>query len=148
MQNKKEDLVVVLWLKATTNFLKDRLGEHGFHRALLFLNDGNCISIQASSGHYSSPRENSLDFYSSVEISYDSEKCLDSNLIQLLSDYKDCDNICGYVPIEIIEKIIEYHGGIDYKKSLPEEYQSSIRGFYRTRKINKLIMNNNNNNNE
>lgn len=106
MHNKKEKSVVELWLEATTDFLKDRLEENSFIRAMLFFNDGNCISIQASNGHYSSPRENTLNFYSSVEISYEAEKCLDTNLIELLNNYKDCGNIFGYVPIEIVEKIL------------------------------------------
>jgi len=95
MQKKKENLVVTLWLKATTKFINDRLGTNGFNRALLFFNDGNCISIQASACHYSSPREDSLNFYSSVEIAYEIENCKDIKLKQLLSNYTDCEDVCG-----------------------------------------------------
>ena len=89
--NKKNTLVVELWIKATNQFLKDRLGKDGFLRALLFFNDGNSLSLQCSETHYSSPRENNLDFYKSVEISYDAEKCLDANLKETINIYRDSE---------------------------------------------------------
>jgi hypothetical protein len=142
--DKENTLVVELWIKATNQFLKDGLGKDGFLRAMIFFNDGNSLSLQCSETHYSSPRENNLDYYNSVEISYEAKNCLDEELVRTINKYTDCEDVRGYVPIKVVEKIIEYHGGIDYKKSLPEKYHALIRGYYRTKKINKLIKNNTN----
>ena len=60
------------------------------NRPRLYCNDGYSISVQASEFHYCSPRINEF---------------ADGGF-----DYTD--TVYGYVPIEIVEKLIEKHGGI------------------------------------
>ena len=81
------------------------------NRPRLYCNDGYSISVQASAFHYCSPRLNGLQEYKSVELGYPSAED------ELINEYaEDCMNytetVYGYVPIEIVEKLIEKHGGI------------------------------------
>lgn len=73
--------------------------------------DGFEISIQASFSHYCNPRKTFTGPYDEVELGFPSEA--DS----LIDDYaEDMDEptvtVYGYVPIDIVEKLIEKHGGI------------------------------------
>ena len=70
------------WLKKPV-----RMHTYGIqeNRPRLYCNDGYSISVQASSFHYCRPREDDSDYTKTVY---------------------------GYVPIEIIEELINKHGGI------------------------------------
>jgi len=75
--------------------------------------DGNSMSVQASSYHYCSPRTTFDDFglYDSFEVGFPS-KHYDS-----LEQYKDgpgdqTESVFGWVPKEVIEKIINDAGGV------------------------------------
>ena len=73
--------------------------------------DGFTISVQASDFHYCSPRINGADQYENVELGF-------PNMEEpLIADYAvDPDDLTqavyGYVPIEVVNKLIEKHGGI------------------------------------
>jgi hypothetical protein len=73
--------------------------------------DGFNLSIQGNIGAYCSPRKDS-DFYSSMEIGFPSEK---EELIMSYAGSEDqpTETVYGWVPIEVIEQVIEKHGGID-----------------------------------
>ena len=73
--------------------------------------DGFKMSIQASSFHYCSPREDGLDNYETVEIGFPSER------EELLMDYAEDGNnptstVYGWVPVEIVDAVIRKHGGL------------------------------------
>ena len=73
--------------------------------------DGFKMSMQASHAHYCSPREDGLNDYDTIEIGFPSEK------EELLMDYaEDGSNptgtVYGWVPVEIVDKIIRKHGGL------------------------------------
>ena len=72
--------------------------------------DGFSVSVQASSFHYCSPRTNT-DSYSSVELGYPSEA---DDLIMEYAKEQDnpTETVYGWVPIEIVQQLIEKHGGI------------------------------------
>ena len=80
------------------------------NRPRLYCNDGYSISVQASEFHYCSPRLNGLQDYKSVELGYPSAED------ELVNEYAEgmdyTDTVYGYVPIEVVEKLIEKHGGI------------------------------------
>lgn len=80
------------------------------NRPRLFCNDGFSISVQASKFHYCSPRLDGAQDYEAVELGYP------SNEDELINDYAEDDDytetVYGYVPIEVVEKLIEKHGGI------------------------------------
>jgi hypothetical protein len=72
--------------------------------------DGFSMSVQASSGHYCSPR-NDEGPWETVEVGYPSK------IEPLLWDYADepgkwTDTVYGHVPIELVAAVIEVHGGI------------------------------------
>lgn len=80
-------------------------------RPRLYCNDGYSVSVQASEFHYCSPRLNGLQDYKSVELGFPS---IEDELINEYADGDDdyTDTVYEYVPIEIVEKLIEKHGGI------------------------------------
>lgn len=67
--------------------------------------DGFEISIQASKYHYCLPRKDLADSYSSFELGYASE------FEPLLEAYREGD-IFPWVPAEIVDLLVEKHGGI------------------------------------
>ena len=80
-------------------------------RPRLYCNDGYSISVQASEFHDCYPQLNGVQDYESVELGFPSVED------ELINEYaEDCMNytetVYGYVPIEIVEKLIEKHGGI------------------------------------
>ena len=81
------------------------------NRPRLYCNDGYSISVQASEFHYCSPRINGAQDYESVELGFPSEE---DELINEFADggFDYTDTLYGNVPIEIVEKLIEKHGGI------------------------------------
>lgn len=80
------------------------------NRPRLYCNDGFSISVQASKYHYCKPRLDGSQDYEAVELGYP------SNEDELINDYAEDDDytetVYGYVPIEVVERLIEKHGGI------------------------------------
>ena len=79
-------------------------------RPFITCEDGFKISVQASETHYCTPRSNRGP-YSKVECGYPSEREKD------LLDYAEepnnpTDTVYGWVPVDIIDAVIEKHGGI------------------------------------
>ena len=72
--------------------------------------DGYSVSIQADRNMYCSPRIDGAEWYYKVELGYPSAE--DS----LINDYAEDDDytktVYGYVPVEIVDKLLEKHGGI------------------------------------
>ena len=85
--------------------------QHGLcFRPRIVCNDGFSMSVQGSSGHYCTPRI-TQDSYSALEIGFPSD------FEPLINDYaesKDCiDTVFAYVPCELIQQVIDKHGGIN-----------------------------------
>jgi hypothetical protein len=79
-------------------------------------NSGLTMSIQASEGHYCSPRK-TLPYsnYTAFEIGFPSEK------VELFMPYVEDENnptdtVYTHVPINVIEEVISKHGGIKEEK--------------------------------
>lgn len=73
--------------------------------------DGFTVSVQAGEYLYCAPRENGADEYECVELGYPSAED------ELILDYAEdpgepTETVYGYVPIDIVVKLIEKHGGI------------------------------------
>lgn len=99
------------WLKktiTTRNYVDGT--EIQENRPRLYCNDGYSISVQASELHYCEPRYNGAQDYESVELGFPSIED------ELINEYAEDDpytkTIYGYVPIEIVEELINKHGGI------------------------------------
>lgn len=72
--------------------------------------DGYSISIQASSYCYSHPRLDGADWYDQVELGFPSKAD------ELINSYAEDDDythtVYGYVPVAVVDKLLEKHGGI------------------------------------
>lgn len=80
-------------------------------RPQIICKDGFKMSVQGSDGHYCSPRK-TQDWYSAMEIGYPSAK--EDDLLEYAETPESpTETVYGYVPCEIIEKVIEKHGGIN-----------------------------------
>lgn len=78
--------------------------------------DGFTISIQAESGAYCRPRITNAfecgELYTHVELGYPSEK--EALIIDYAEDPHDLINtVYGYVPINVVNEVIDKHGGFD-----------------------------------
>ena len=72
--------------------------------------DGFTLSVQASNFHYCTPREDSGP-YLEVEIGFPSAK--EDLIMEYAEDENDpTDTVYGWVPIDIVEQVIENHGGM------------------------------------
>lgn len=73
--------------------------------------DGFKISIQASETHYCTPRENGFSYYSEVELGYPSET--DGIIMEYAEDKENpTETVYAWVPIEVVDELVEKHGGI------------------------------------
>lgn len=79
-------------------------------RPLIVCNDGFRFSVQASKGHYSSPRSYA-DSYTAFEVGFPSEA---DELLTPFADNPDepTETVYGYVSANIIDSVIAKHGGI------------------------------------
>lgn len=79
--------------------------------------DGTFISAQAGENYHCYPKENLEDFeYETVEV-FKNDDMLEESLMSPFESGCD-DYIFDNVPVEIIDVIIEKHGGIDDEKVL------------------------------
>jgi hypothetical protein len=73
--------------------------------------DGYSVSVQVGDGLYSTPRKYGADYYSEVELGFPSAED------ELINDYAEggtdyTETVYPYVPVEIVDKLFEKHGGI------------------------------------
>ena len=75
--------------------------------------DGFSFSMQASDGHYCTPRDNNGS-YTAVELGYpSSEDSLISEFAEIYKENHDLtDAVYPYVPSDIVIKLVEKHGGV------------------------------------
>ena len=86
-------------------------------REIVHCKDGFEISVQASRFHYCSPRLDGHNEYESVELGYPNRE---EELIKPFAEEPYYKTVYGYVPVEIVDKMIEKHGGIQYEKEVNE----------------------------
>lgn len=95
-------MTVKEWLKET--FRREIVG--CLVRPHAICKDGFSISIQASVFHYCTPKRGLENCeYTHLELGYPSE------CEELIEEYRE-GAIYPYVPIDVVEKVIEKHGGI------------------------------------
>lgn len=97
------------WLKKT--YVKNE-GNH-LVRPMAYCKDGFSISIQASQEHYCSPGKTFEGPYTKVELEYPNKP--ESIIFDYIEDPNDnyISAVYPYVPVEIVDKIIKKHGGIE-----------------------------------
>jgi hypothetical protein len=104
---KKDVMNFTEWLKFLTN--NPSIRKHGLlPRAVCA--DGFSVSIQADFGKYCRPRVSLVDLsgYEAFELGYPSSDD------ELISEFIECgdSSIYGFVPEEIVGKLVDKHGGI------------------------------------
>jgi hypothetical protein len=68
------------------------------------------MSVQASEFHYCTPRDNDGP-YAEFEVGFPSQP--EDQLMPYAEDpERPTDTVYGYVPLEVIEALIEKHGGV------------------------------------
>ena len=73
--------------------------------------DGFKMSVQAGQSNYSTPKD-VVDTYEEMEIGFPSE--VESLLVNYCEDESNpCGTVYSFVPVNLIDKIIKKHGGID-----------------------------------
>jgi hypothetical protein len=103
-------------------------------RPVVVLKDEHCLSIQASNQHYCSPRvsPDPETIYERVEVGFPSfiDPDLDEWAECLSGDEKS--GIWGYVPVDVLQRVLNKHGGIDYERTmkLPEDKKPKLKRPY------------------
>ena len=102
------------YLKRTRNVYTFPDGTtYDIRRPRIVCKDGFSISVQAGEYHCCNPRINGADEYDMVELGFPSEE---DDLIADYTAWYDVDDpteaVYPYVPIEIVNELIEKHGGI------------------------------------
>lgn len=105
------------WLKNTTNVIDLGFVKIPQNRPQMVCADGFTMSVQASEMHYCTPRETLLDGqYDDVEIGFPSAK--EELLMKYAEDiFEPTETVYAYVPVDVLEKVIEKHGGISVRET-------------------------------
>lgn len=78
--------------------------------------DGFSISIQCNHRSYCLPQQDYTETYHAMELGYPSS--LDEVTKSIIGDYAETrdttETVFGYVPTEIIDQLLEAHGGIKW----------------------------------
>lgn len=93
--------------------------ERRFHvRKRIYCKDGFNLSVQANEGAYCAPRrmiKGNKETYYEAEIGYPSE--VEPLIIEFAEEPVYTKTVYPYVPTNIIEQVLEKHGGIDVEKT-------------------------------
>lgn len=86
----------------------NKKSDHGRLFARIVCNDGFSISVQANESAYCTPRTNEGPWYK-VECGFPSAP---PELIMQYAESPEspCDTVYGYVPVNLVEQLIELHG--------------------------------------
>lgn len=74
--------------------------------------DGLTLSVQGHWGAYSCPRDDFADNYSTVEVGFPSARIEEFMPYIDGQDSDPLETVYGYVPVELVERVIDMHGGI------------------------------------
>lgn len=97
------------WLQETRSYI-DGGADLTEVRDTIQCQDGFELSVQASRTHYCKPRRNRGP-YQKVEVGYPSHK--NEALLEYAEDEDEATStVYPYVPVEVVEEVIEKHGGV------------------------------------
>jgi hypothetical protein len=93
-------------------------------RPRIICNDGFDMSVQASYGHYCSPRINTY-IYNSVEIGFPNQE--EPLIFSFAEDKEDyMGTVYGWTPCDIAQKVIDKHNGINVEKTFNVENMRNV----------------------
>ena len=73
--------------------------------------DGLAFSAQVSYSHYCTPRQNDAGVYWAIEIGYPSQR-VEEFMPYAEDELNPTNTVYGYVPVTVVDAVIEKHGGI------------------------------------
>lgn len=76
-------------------------------RDCVVCNDGLVLSVQASTGHYCTPKENNAAYYTHVEFQPQTKCRMPWTLRKYYKSW-----VYAFVPVEKVDALIRKHGGI------------------------------------
>lgn len=105
------------FLKVTCRVYKVGGVEMQDTRPRIVCKDGFSISVQGGEALYSRPRKNLRDgAYKEVECGFPSQK--EELLMKYAEDTsKPTETVYAYVPVSVVEQVLEKHGGMFYRKA-------------------------------
>jgi len=89
--------------------------EHKSISKVVICKDGTQLSVQGSTTHYSSPRNNHGVYYE-MEVGFPTVAPPETWAKHFDGDWESGDltgSVYGYVPVELIREFVELHGGIE-----------------------------------
>ncbi len=87
-----------------------------YTRPRIHCKDGFNFSVQGGEGNYSTPRKNDKEFMA-MEIGFPSE--VEELILDFAEDRENpTDTVYGWVDNDIIQEVIDKHGGIDKEKTM------------------------------
>lgn len=87
-----------------------RAHRHDLIKPRIKLADGTDISVQASRGHYCSPREDYLGHYYEVEVGFPEDIAYFHEYAEM---YKgEYSGVAGWVPLDVVNAYIHERGGV------------------------------------
>ncbi len=78
--------------------------------------DGFSLSVQVHEGAYCSPRDGIGPDWSRAEIGFPSERPSDEVMAYAEEPDRPTDTVYGYVPMDVIDRLVADHGGIAEKQ--------------------------------
>ena len=102
-----------------------------FYVPRIYCKDGFSISIQIHHGNYCASENGTREFglnWKLVEWGFPNQE-IDGDKYNAENPEDVCNTVGGYVEIELIEGLLDEHGGIDYQKTF-EVYTASSRKRY------------------
>ena len=93
-----------------TDYVNTHFARHpGRVRPRIVCKDGWSLSVQAGDGLYSSPRESGASRYSMVEVGF--VERADGSAYRPRQFGRWSGTVCGWVPVEVVNRWIKHHGG-------------------------------------
>lgn len=74
--------------------------------------DGFSLSVQVHAGAYCSPRDGFGPNWDEAEIGFPSDRPTDAVMGYAETPEEPTDTVYGYVPMDLIEELVQLHGGI------------------------------------
>lgn len=84
--------------------------ERKMHTPVIRCKDGFNMSVQTGESNYCTPRSNDGP-WTTAEVGFPSE-CVEEFMPYVDDSDNPTETVYGYVPVEVIEQVIEAHGGI------------------------------------
>lgn len=126
----------IYWDMNHSGFGSNSLSKILYIRPRIFCVDGFNISVQGSTEFYSEPRD-VVESYSSMECGFPSKE---EDLLKNYAESNDyLNSVYPYTPVEVIEQVVEKHGGIDPMKTFQGK-KDFYKHYLRQSKLERILL--------